>query len=1390
MASTSISTGSSADYYRDHGKEHRDLARDSGNYFVKGHHDGEPPPLFLGRGLEAIGVRGDESPERADEIMDSTWSNLAHAQTGERLGSAPRRYASVEENLAKAAHKAGLALPPGMMPADFEAHRLGKRDAPKQVPTLSQVKAWIAPQVSPEEAAKLLLDAQKAQKENVAFYDLTQSPDKSFSVYHVAAERAGDTVVAEAMEQSLIVGAKASVAFAEDFVIETRLGHHGPKVGGASTGRRERVERAAAAACLHHSSREGDPQDHVHLLVHNRVQCADGKFRAVDGAGLYDNRGLFNIQFSRAAEVYLRDTLGLRFEPGNDGRRIAGVDEEVCALFSKRTAVIMEKVRQWAERWERRTGAPPDKKRLLLEQDRIAKKTRPPKRVRDRVDAVASWSDEADERGRSLDEVYESATSARNARVAEKIATDEEIISQAVEILTERQTTFSYSHVSTEIDRLVEANVPAGMDALAFIDARITPLVERLLERSICLVPQQLIDDRVPADMAREDGRSAYLRRGGELYVDPGVLERERSVLDKALTTEASRLSVEAATALIAGQGLGRDQAAALVGLLSSGRSVEVLIGPAGTGKSFALSKLAEAWPQVTRGRGRVVGLTVSQNAAEVLRSEGFECATNLSRWLQAQERIAAGQKRSYHADYVVRRGDCLIVDEASMVSTSDLYRVLEIARAKGAKVVVTGDHRQLPAISEPGVLTLLAEDPALQAAGAVYELTEVRRFVDPREGTESLRLREGDAACLDWYASRGRIVMGTEDEIRREMVGSAVASLATGRVAALSVESAERAAVLSMQVRAQLIAYGMVDGRRGAVLHDGTEVSVGDLISARKNDFEIKDSDGSFVANRDLFRVKNFEGDGTLIATRLGGRHGAPVSIRLPKAYVRDHVELAYATTVHGAQGRTVHDGLFMADLERTSAEDLYVGLTRGRLMNRVYIVAPEGNERSATDLLSDVLERRSNVRTATEVGREQEDATRSLARLGPVWDDAVSRFGAAEHRAVVLKGFTRGLGGEASATALLDRVMASPAAPAFWAAVSTKARERYDVADMLASTITGREVASAEDVASVLHYRLMNHMHMAWEPARREEAAHVDGAEAAVDVDHTYLERSPEPVDFGARSAHADYARRLARIMDARVDELGQRTAAEAPAWATKALGEVPAVGTNAYEDWTQRAGAVAAYLERWMPPTMAVDAANPIGRAPRKEKLPQRYDDWVRADAALGHGRRIEMDVTKLGEDVLAWRIERWNETLADGPAHVSDEKLQDAHRAQRSAQRHYDLAAERARISGRLDGRGITEARDRLQEAQAKVDEVIAAHDTRARWYDETAEIRAAAAEAREELARRLWDRTPPVEVAREDMDARDASRHDRAELHAEREAAQRRGASYDDLGLGF
>ncbi len=330
--------------------------------------------------------------------------------------------------------------------------------------TLRDVQDAVADATSPEEAAALTRQARASQRQNVAMYDVTYSVDKSASTAHVSAELVGDVVLAGAFVSALVEQAEGLERYVSTELGASRIGYHGKTVGGQTSGRRVRTDKLAMAAHLHFTSREGDPQDHSHSTFLNRGIDANEDWHALDGQPVYNARPSMNAVSDRLYEMAITRDTGLRWEKdGKGGRRLAGVSQEVCDLFSKRRAVIEAELEQWAERFRQANGGEePNEKDRVLASQRIAKRTRLTKTHVEREVALEHYSEEADARGLSLAEVYESlqaaieqaALDAANGLHADDGHYDPEaVLTAALEAVSERQAHWNRHHLYAAIDK-------------------------------------------------------------------------------------------------------------------------------------------------------------------------------------------------------------------------------------------------------------------------------------------------------------------------------------------------------------------------------------------------------------------------------------------------------------------------------------------------------------------------------------------------------------------------------------------------------------------------------------------------------------------------------------------------------------------------------------------------------------------------------------------------------------------------------------------------------------------------------------------------------------------------------------------------------------------------
>ena len=356
-----------------------------------------------------------------------------------------------------------------------------------------------------------------------------------------------------------------------------------------------------------------------------------------------------------------------------------------------------------------------------------------------------------------------------------------------------------------------------------------------------------------------------------------------------------------------ASRGLGDEQAAALRHVTGAG-DLALVVGFAGTGKSTMLGAAREAWA--------ASGYTVRGATLSGIAAEGLEAGSGIaSRTIAALEHAWSKGRDGLSAR------DVLVIDEAGMVGSRQMERVLSVAAAAGAKVVLVGDPEQLQAIEAGAAFRALSE-----RHGAA-EITQVRRQAAEWQRAATRELATGRTGeALARYAAAGMVqghdtrdaakaalVAGWDAERRREPDASAVI-LAYTRADVADLNQLARA---RMRDAGELGADQAVATDRGA-----RRFAPGERVMFLRNERSIG------VKNGTLGTLERIAGS-TSLTVRLDGPEQRSVTFDL-KDYA--HIDHGYAATVHKAQGVTVERAHVLATphLDRHAA---YVGLTRHRV-------------------------------------------------------------------------------------------------------------------------------------------------------------------------------------------------------------------------------------------------------------------------------------------------------------------------------------------------------------------------------------------------------------------------------------------------------------------------
>jgi hypothetical protein len=148
----------------------------------------------------------------------------------------------------------------------------------------------------------------------------------------------------------------------------TRSGYHGVRVDGQEPGRFEEAG-LIVTSWLQGTSRDGDPQDHIHNQIARITRTiSDGKWRAHDTASLRAVLGAMQAVAATAVECELTAEFGVAWVPRADGRgnEIHGITQAQMDAYSTRTVQVREKEHELARAWERRNGRAPNSRELYI----------------------------------------------------------------------------------------------------------------------------------------------------------------------------------------------------------------------------------------------------------------------------------------------------------------------------------------------------------------------------------------------------------------------------------------------------------------------------------------------------------------------------------------------------------------------------------------------------------------------------------------------------------------------------------------------------------------------------------------------------------------------------------------------------------------------------------------------------------------------------------------------------------------------------------------------------------------------------------------------------------------------------------------------------------------
>ena len=745
----------------------------------------------------------------------------------------------------------------------------------------------------------------------VAGYDATFSAPKSLSVWWALT---GD----------------ARLLDAHDTAVATALGHL--ERFGSST-RRRRDGRMSypdtggltMATFRQTTSRLDDPQLHTHAVVSTKVQTADGRWYALNGHYIKQHQRMLGGLYQSVLRAELTHRFGVGWQPVVKGQaEVAGVPPELIVVFSKRSGEIDTALKVKVAEFRQREGRGPSRfERAAMERE-AAKDTRRPKSGTGVADLTTRWEAEAAAVGWTP-ELLRAAIDEAGREAAQR-PVDGLTIGEVVEAVSMTRSSWCRADVVQALcDVLPTVSNISGHRWHDLIEQT----ADKVLSRCIDLDPSN------PVERRPSDGRSVWLEPTAAQYSSDEVLAQEEHIITWAMAAQATQ-AAPSTTLFRAGLDVAQTDAAASV---AGHDDLVLVVGPAGSGKTRMLS----AAMTDLAGHGRsVFGLAPTAKAARVLERDTGMPADTVAKLLHE----LCGTDWEPELPYRLPSGATVIVDEASMISTPDLWELVRLAETQQWRLVLVGDHRQLQAVGRGGLFAELCLN------GRVEELEQLHRFAHRWEAAASLLLRSGDPRALDHYEVRERIVPGPFDDHIEQMAQTWIDHHRRGDTVALVASTNDHVDAINRHVQAARLARCDIDPHWQTAIAGGEVAHEGDVVVTRRNDRRLLTTSGQPVRNREAWTVDQARRDGSLTVTQRSG-HGTAV---LPVDYVRQHVRLGYAATEHGYQSDTVTTGIALVTAT-TTRRGLYVAATRGRERNELCVVTASHDIAEARDVLDAVL-------------------------------------------------------------------------------------------------------------------------------------------------------------------------------------------------------------------------------------------------------------------------------------------------------------------------------------------------------------------------------------------------------------------------------------------------
>jgi Ti-type conjugative transfer relaxase TraA len=713
---------------------------------------------------------------------------------------------------------------------------------------------------------------QNAGKENhIAAHDLTFSAPKSVSTLWAC----GGAETRKEIQAAIWKAAEAGCDYMQEKAAYARRGDK------AHQHDLNDIEPAKLTFAMfeHGTSRAQDPQLHIHALALNFGIRADDTTASLENRMLHLHKmaggAVFRAEFARQ----LQERLGVEIVPGKQGTfEIRGINRALLEEFSTRRAEI-----EAAMAKDGVSGAAASEKYTLT--------TRQKKEHVAREILFEKWEDigrhyNFDE-GQIIDRSR--ALKVKNAAPQDTRA----LVIAAVEKLTTGQAYFTEQQLMRHTAEFASWCGVGAKDAVRAVDDFIaTGVLIHLNTRDTRRIFTTPEIDQLEKKMLHQ-------------------VEQSRSQLFPSRNTEPGYLR----------EGLSQEQKRAVYDLTQPEGGIKVVSGMAGAGKTTMLTAAREIW----EAQGyEVIGATLAGKTGRKLESE-----TNIP--TQTIAKILYDLDHQRGANPFTEK-TILVVDEAGMVGTRQMARLIEETDKQGARLVLVGQATQLQPIEHGAPFRVIGEMVGKS------ELKEIRRQHDERDRAAVYAFSEGKAAVgLRSYVERNLV---TFQETKAETVKSLVAdwkkddsSLSDKIIFGTTRETVRQ---LNEAAQAERLARGELGDT--AMTVNGYEVREGDRVMFTKK------SNKMGVQNGDLGTVIKVNPLTDHLYVKLDQND----LVAVPLFQYRS-LELGYALTTHKMQGQTINNAYVMSGGTMVDRELTYVQMSRHRNEARLYFAVEESGREIA---------------------------------------------------------------------------------------------------------------------------------------------------------------------------------------------------------------------------------------------------------------------------------------------------------------------------------------------------------------------------------------------------------------------------------------------------------